>query len=142
MTKHAAVVVLAFLLASCSRAGDGSALPQLTAQPSSAEAVVPSPSDGPLSGAAIRSALAGRTWNYENLDFRGIITFNADGTIDYEQSGEGRGTGRWRAVDGKLCESFDPGPVIPEGRKEMCFPFRASHGAYMVSSTKLTPATP
>ncbi len=141
MHRHTTVLVaLAFLLAACSRAGDGSALPELTPQPSGADAAVQLP-DGPLDGAAIHSVLVGRTWNYENADFRGTITFNADGTIDYNQSGAGRGTGRWHVVDGKLCESFDPGPAIPKGRKDMCFPFRHVGGNFYVSSTKLTPAS-
>lgn len=142
MYQHSAVwVTIAFLLSACSKAGDGSALPELTAQPSSADPAVQELPEGPMSGAAIRSTLVGRTWHYESDDFRGTITFNANGTIDYDQSGEGRGTGRWHVVDGKLCESFDPGPVIPQGRKDMCFPFRKSHGAHFVGTTKLTPTT-
>jgi hypothetical protein len=143
MHQHShAMVAIGLLLAACSRAGDGSALPELTAQPSSADPIIQQVPEGSMNGAAIRSVLAGRTWHYESDDFRGTITFNADGTIDYEQSGEGRGTGRWHATDGKLCESFDPSPVIPEGRKDMCFPFRHSRGSYFVSSTKLTPKDP
>jgi hypothetical protein len=142
MHQHStALVAIGLLLAACSNAGDGSALPELTAQPSSADPAVQQLPEGPMNSAAIQSVLAGRTWHYEGANFRGTITFNADGTIDYDQSGEGRGTGRWHVVDGKLCESFDPGPAIPEGRKDMCFPFRHSGGAYYVSSTKLTPAS-
>ncbi|MDP9138910.1 MAG: DUF995 domain-containing protein [Pseudomonadota bacterium] len=139
--RSTVLMAIALLLAACSKAGDGSALPALTAQPSSADPAVQQLPDGPLESAAIESLLTGRTWHYEAADFRGTITFNADGTIDYDQSGEGRGTGRWHVANGKLCESFDPGPVVPEGRKDMCFPFRRSGGAYFVSDTKLTLAS-
>ena len=139
--RSTVLMAIAFLLAACSKAGDGSALPELTAQPSSADPSVQQFPEGPMTSDAIKSLLAGRTWQYESDDFRGTITFNADGTLDYDQSGEGRGTGRWHVVGGKLCESFDPSPVVPEGRKDMCFPFRHSRGVYYVSSTKLTPAS-
>jgi hypothetical protein len=143
MYQHNSVLVaIGLLLAACSKAGDGSALPELTAQPSSADPVVQQFPEGPMNSVAIQSVLAGRAWHYEGTDFRGTITFNTDGTIAYDQSGEGRGTGRWHVADGKLCESFDPGPAVPEGRKDMCFPFRHSGGAYLVGTTKLTPAGP
>ncbi len=134
------LAAISLLVGACSNGGDGSALPELAAQPSSASPEIEQLQlpEGPLSGSAIKTVLAGRTWNYESATYRGTITFNADGTIDYEQSGEGRGTGRWHVAGSKLCESFDPGPVIPKGRKAMCFPFRRAGSDFYAGSTRLT----
>jgi hypothetical protein len=138
------------MLAACGGAGKTSLL---GSQPSQADpALSPAqPGDssslseagkGPFTASQITAIVSGRSWRYEFHQIRGTVTYNADGTMTYEEEGKGRGTGKWWAGDFTLCESRYPTPFLPEGRLDDCSGFRRSGQHYYLGGAKLTLLTP
>lgn len=138
------------MLAACGGAGKTSLLGN---QPSQADpALSPAqPGDtsslgetgkGPFTASQITAIVSGRSWRYEFHQIRGTVTYNADGTMTYEEEGKGKGTGKWWAGDFTLCESRYPTPFLPEGRLDDCSGFRRAGQHYYLGGAKLTLLTP
>jgi hypothetical protein len=79
------------------------------------------------------AGLAGGTWSYDYQGRRGTITYNADGTFAYQQSGLGRGTGRWEMRGGNFCQAVS-------GSRDRCVSLRQEGKAFYIGNVKLTPA--
>ena len=138
------------MLAACGSAGKTSLLdkdtpqadPAIAAAPSGEAAPLADPGKGPFTASQIAAIVSGRSWRYEFHQLRGTVTYNADGTMTYEEEGKGRGTGKWWAGDFTLCESRYPTPFLPEGRLDDCAGFRRAGKHYYLGSAKLTLLTP
>jgi hypothetical protein len=103
------------------------------------EPVQPLPT-GPLNAKQITKALKERSFKYASGSRKGTITYFADGTTSYKESGKGEGTGLWQASDGKLCEARNPTKFLPKGTPSTCSPFSSNGSSYTAGATKLTPA--
>src|SRR5690242_18235492 len=64
-----------------------------------------------LSAEEIRSTLIGKTWQYTRAESSGFITYNADGSLTYQDDTKGEGRGTWSAVQGELCQSLGGQPT-------------------------------
>jgi hypothetical protein len=119
------------------------AAPAVAAAPAEA-APTADPGKGPYTASQITAIVSGRSWRYEypQRQLRGIITYNADGTLIYDEEGKGRGTGKWWAGDYTLCESRYPTPFLPEGRLDDCSGFRRAGSHYYLGGARLTEVTP
>lgn len=78
----------------------------------------------------IRTAIAGKTFQYTRPDGNGFITYNADGTFSYQDDAKGGGTGKWTANGTEYCETFGKNP--PE-----CGVFKNTGDAYFASKSRL-----
>ena len=93
---------------------------------------------GAMDAGEISSALGGKTFAYEGGGMKGTIIYAADGSSLYTEDGKGNGTGKWRAKDGQLCQSFDPADFLPSGRSETCASFARSANGYAAGPIRLT----
>ena len=96
------------------------------------------PTSSVLSGAEIRSILAGRSWRFTGPNNTGTTLYAEDGTSLVEVDGKGKTNGRWKAEEGQLCESFDPAPFLPSGVPMSCYAFSGSGGTYQVGKATFT----
>jgi hypothetical protein len=144
-------LLLPAFLAACAGSGKTSLLdgqaPQ--AEPALDPAIATSQSppladlgNGPFTAGQITAIVSGRSWRYEFRRIRGTITYNADGTMTYDEEGKGKGTGRWSAGDYTLCETRYPTPFLPQGRMDDCSGFRRAGGHYYLGGARLTPLAP
>lgn len=84
-----------------------------------------------LSGSSISNSISGKTFQYTRADGNGFVTYNADGSLSYQDDARGSGTGSWR-VDGETyCETFGP------GRSEECGIFKSTGDAYFAANSRL-----
>jgi len=83
-----------------------------------------------LSAEEIRSTLIGKTWQYTRAESSGFITYNADGSLTYQDDTKGEGRGTWSAVQGELCQSLG-------GQPTECNEFRSTGDAYHVGKIRL-----
>src|SRR4051794_31711409 len=63
-----------------------------------------------LSEPEIKTALSGRTFQYTLPQGNGMITYNADGSLSFQDDAKGAGTGTWLAQEGRLCEAIGKAP--------------------------------
>jgi hypothetical protein len=147
------MALLALLLTACASRGTvQDSGPDLAAEPTpdlapdlapgepiAAEPVEPLPT-GPLNAKQITNALKERSFKYVAGSRKGTITYFADGTTSYKETGKGEGTGLWQASDGKLCEARNPTSFLPKGTPSTCSSFSANGSSFTAGSTKLTPA--
>lgn len=78
----------------------------------------------------IRTAIAGKTFQYTRPDGNGFITYNADGSFSYQDDVKGGGIGKWTANGTEYCETFGKNP--PE-----CGVFRNTGDAYFAAKSRL-----
>jgi hypothetical protein len=78
----------------------------------------------------IRTAIAGKTFQYTRPDGNGFITYNADGTFSYQDDEKGGGEGKWTANGTEYCETFGKNP--PE-----CGVFKNTGDAYFAAKSRL-----
>ena len=84
-----------------------------------------------LSAAEIGQRLIGKTFQYTRADGNGFVTYNADGTMDYQDDVRGEGKGRWTASGTQYCESFGP------NAQQECGTFRTTGDAYFAAKSRL-----
>jgi hypothetical protein len=84
-----------------------------------------------LSAGDIASRISGKTFQYTRADGNGFVTYNADGTFDYQDDQRGDGKGRWTASGEQYCETFGPGAA-----KE-CGVFKTTGDAYFAANSRL-----
>jgi hypothetical protein len=138
------------MLAACGGSGKTSLLgsepaqsdPALRPEHSGETSSLSDPGKGPFTASQITAIVSGRSWRYELRQLRGIVTYNADGTMTYEEEGKGKGTGKWWTGDFTLCESRYPTAFLPEGRLDDCSGFRRAGQHFYLGSAKLTLLTP
>jgi hypothetical protein len=64
-------------------------------------------------------------------DGNGFVTYNADGTMDFQDDVKGSGQGRWNASGTQYCEVFGP------GAQQECGTFRFTGDAYFAANSRL-----
>jgi Protein of unknown function (DUF995) len=147
MKTFGCLIVVGILLTGCSSMGVFKDSPE----PSSAEptakvetlepemdAKPQSVSKGQLSASQIRKIISGKSWKWTSPKFNGVTLYADDGSALIEVTGKGTTTGKWRAEDGKLCESTSPAPFLPEGSPEKCRPMSGSGNTYSVGQATFT----
>jgi hypothetical protein len=83
-----------------------------------------------LSSAEVSGAIAGKTFQYTRSDGNGFVTYNADGTFNFQDDARGEGIGRWSVNGDQYCETFRGG--APE-----CGVFRSTGDAYFAANSRL-----
>lgn len=83
-----------------------------------------------LSGGAINSAIAGKTFQYTRPDGNGFVTYNANGTFTYQDDAKGQGNGTWSVSGNQFCETF-------QGRPQDCGVFKSTGDAYFAAQSRL-----
>jgi hypothetical protein len=84
-----------------------------------------------LSAADITSRIVGKTFQYTRKDGNGFVTYNADGSFDYQDDAKGAGKGRWSASGEQYCEAF--GAAAPQE----CGDFKTTGDAYFAANSRL-----
>lgn len=84
-----------------------------------------------LSGPEISQSVVGKTFQYTRKDGTGFVTYNADGTFNYQDDQKGEGTGRWVATGDQYCEVYGQ-----SGAKE-CGVFKYTGDAYFAANSRL-----
>ena len=59
-----------------------------------------------FSASEIQTAIVGKTFQYTRSDGNGFVTYNADGTFNYQDDTKGEGTGKWETSNSLFCEIF------------------------------------
>ena len=83
-----------------------------------------------FSAAEIRSAIAGKTFQYTRPDGNGMISYSDDGSFEFQDDGKGAGSGRWTASGEQFCESFGNRPME-------CGVFKYTGDAYFAANSRL-----
>lgn len=78
----------------------------------------------------IRSAIAGKTFQYTRPDGNGMISYSSDGSFEFQDDGKGAGSGRWTASGEQFCESFGNRPME-------CGVFKYTGDAYFAANSRL-----
>jgi hypothetical protein len=84
-----------------------------------------------FSAAQIQQAIVGKTFQYTRSDGNGFISYNADGTFDYQDDTKGEGKGQWSANGAQFCESFGSGQPM------QCGIFKNTGDAYFAANSRL-----
>jgi hypothetical protein len=83
-----------------------------------------------LTADEIRTAIAGKTFQYTRADGNGFITYGADGSFEFQDDVKGAGKGTWSAGSGQFCESFAGAPTD-------CGEFKTTGDAYFAAKSRL-----
>lgn len=128
-SRWALVIGAALLIAGCS-SSDKSGIKFLSGgQTSSSSNAAPQPIRM-LSAEEIRTTLVGKGWQYTRSDSSGFVTYNADGSLSYQDDVKGEGRGTWSAVEGQLCQSL-------AGQPTECSEFKSTGDAYHAGKMRL-----
>jgi hypothetical protein len=84
-----------------------------------------------LSSGEISSAISGKTFQYTRADGNGFVTYNADGTMSFQDDVKGEGTGRWAYQKGQYCETFG------QAAQQECGEFKSTGDAYFAAKSRL-----
>lgn len=79
----------------------------------------------------IQAAIVGKTFQYTRGDGNGFVTYNADGSFEFQDDNKGTGTGRWTASGSQFCESFGNGAALE------CGVFKNTGDAYFAANSRL-----
>lgn len=124
-----ALFATAVALSACSGSTDKSGIQILSSGGDSSHGQKPQPIRT-LGAQEIRTALAGKTFQYTRKDSSGFVTYNEDGSLSYQDDTKGEGQGTWSAVEGQLCQSIG-------GQKTECGEFKSTGDAYQAGSVRL-----
>ncbi len=84
-----------------------------------------------FSASEIQAAIVGKTFQYTRSDGNGFVSYNADGTFDFQDDNKGEGSGRWTASGSQFCESFGAGKAME------CGVFKNTGDAYFAANSRL-----
>ncbi len=84
-----------------------------------------------FSAGQIKSAISGKTFQYTRPDGNGFVTYNSDGTFNYQDDTRGEGVGQWSASGSEFCETFGP------GASQECGVFKNTGDAYFAAKSRL-----
>ncbi len=84
-----------------------------------------------LDASEIGNAIVGKTFQYTRPDGNGFVTYNSDGSLDFQDDTKGPGRGRWNASGTQYCEVF--GPSAPQE----CGVFKSTGDAYFAAKSRL-----
>lgn len=79
----------------------------------------------------IHAAIVGKTFQYTRSDGNGFLTYNANGTFDYQDDVKGAGQGKWLINGSQFCEAFGPGAPTE------CGDFKTTGDAYFAAKSRL-----
>jgi hypothetical protein len=130
--RWALVVGAALIIAGCS-SEDKSGIKFLNGGQTSSSNASSNASPQPirmLSAEEIRTTLVGKGWQYTRSDSSGFVTYNADGSLTYQDDVKGEGRGTWSAVEGQLCQSI-------AGQQTECTEFKSTGDAYHAGKMRL-----
>jgi hypothetical protein len=129
--RWALTLGVALMIAGCS-SEDRSGIKFLSNSPTttSTNAAQPQPIRM-LSAEEIRTTLSGKAWQYTRSDSSGFVTYNADGSLTYQDDMKGEGRGTWSAVEGQLCQSI-------VGQPTECNDFKSTGDAYSAGKMRLS----
>jgi uncharacterized protein DUF995 len=108
---------------------------QTTQSFAAAKAEEPVNNQAVISAQEVTKLMSDSDWRYQNATLTGVIRYSADGRLLYYEDEKGRGTGRWRAEDGALCEFFEPSVAIPKGWPERCNKIIKTGDIYQIGNT-------
>jgi hypothetical protein len=131
-TRWGVIAAALLLVAGCSST-DTSGVKILSGGGPSAASANATPQAQPirmLSAEEIRSTLIGKTWQYTRAESSGFITYNADGSLTFQDDVKGEGRGTWSAVQGELCQSIG-------GKPTECNEFKSTGDAYHAGKIRL-----
>lgn len=133
--RWALALGVALMLAGCaSSGGDKSAIKFLSGGGPATSSANAAPQPQPirsLSAEEIRTTLVGKSWQYTRPDSSGFVTYNADGSLTYQDDMKGEGRGTWSAVEGQLCQSI-------AGKPTECNDFKSTGDAYNAGKMRLS----
>jgi hypothetical protein len=81
--------------------------------------------------AEIVTAISGKTFQYTRSDGSGFVTYNADGTLSFQDDSKGEGTGRWMTNGNEYCETFGATAATE------CGVFKSTGDAYFAANSRL-----
>lgn len=84
-----------------------------------------------FSESEIRAAITGKTFQYTRDDGNGFVTYNADGSFNFQDDVKGGGTGKWSASGSQFCETFGAGAPTN------CGDFKTTGDAYFAAKSRL-----
>ncbi|HQY75055.1 MAG TPA: hypothetical protein PLK44_15195 [Aestuariivirga sp.] len=84
-----------------------------------------------FSAGEIQTAIVGKTFQYTRSDGNGFVTYNADGTFNYQDDNKGEGTGKWETSNSLFCEIFGPNAI------QECGEFKSTGDAYFAAKSRL-----
>jgi hypothetical protein len=84
-----------------------------------------------FSSGQIKSAISGKTFQYTRPDGNGFVTYNGDGTFNYQDDSRGEGVGQWSASGNQYCETFGPGAA------QECGVFKNTGDAFFAAKSRL-----
>ena len=84
-----------------------------------------------FSAAEIQTAIVGKTFQYTRSDGNGFVTYNADGTFNYQDDTKGEGTGKWETSNSLFCEIFGAKAI------QECGEFKTTGDAYFAAKSRL-----
>jgi hypothetical protein len=84
-----------------------------------------------LNASEISSAIVGKTFQYTRGDGNGFVTYNANGTFNFQDDVKGEGLGKWNADGGQYCETFGA------GKPSECGPFKSTGDAFFAANSRL-----
>ena len=123
-----AVAGLAVLLVGCSTGPKGI---RVTNDGSSATSSKAGETIRNLTAAEIGQRIIGKTFQYTRGDGNGFVTYNSDGSFDYQDDQKGEGKGRWVASGSQYCETFG------QGAAQECGVFKTTGDAYFAAKSRL-----
>jgi hypothetical protein len=84
-----------------------------------------------LSASEVGPTIVGKTFQYTRADGNGFVTYNADGTMKFQDDQRGEGVGRWSANGDQYCETFGA------GNPEECGVFQSTGDAFFAAKSRL-----
>jgi hypothetical protein len=84
-----------------------------------------------LSASEIKGRIVGKTFQYTRKDGNGFVTYNADGSFDYQDDTRGEGRGKWVASGEQYCETFG------SGASQECGIFKTTGDAFFAANSRL-----
>jgi hypothetical protein len=127
-TKTLILASLLGLLSACSNGANGVRFTSGSTGPAGSQQAQPIRA---LAGTEVTSTISGKTFQYTRSDGNGFVTYNADGSLSFQDDVKGEGTGRWSYANGKYCETF--GETAPQE----CGEFKSTGDAYFAAKSRL-----
>ena len=84
-----------------------------------------------FTAAQIPAAIVGKTFQYTRSDGNGFVTYNADGTFNFQDDAKGEGSGKWETSNNLFCEIFGAKAV------QECGEFKSTGDAYFAAKSRL-----
>jgi hypothetical protein len=120
------LIIVAMSLAACASGPKGV---RITNNGTSAFSDKPGEKIRNLSASDIKARIVGKTFQYTRKDGNGFVTYNADGSFDYQDDAKGEGKGRWSASGEQYCEAY--------GAAQECGAFKTTGDAYFAANSRL-----